>query len=84
MADLLTTSPTSLFTVRVRDFSGDSDVEEVSMHGAFTVEGEAETFAREVEQAYPDFIEARVVTLYGASVPEVAEAQKIDWLPRQG
>lgn len=80
MTDLAPGTP--MFTVMVRDYKDEIDLDRVSLHGVFVDEDDAHAFARTIGvDTWPDFIEAKVVRLEVASVGAVAQQQRTHWLP---
>jgi hypothetical protein len=76
------------FTVRVHNYKDDGDRLSPTMHGVYTraTLHEAEAFVDAVVVgAYPDwdFFDAEIVPLHAATIPAVAKAQSINFLPEE-
>lgn len=67
--------PTEFWTIGVRNFK--DSAAEMSLHGLFHDRAEAETVAREIESAYPDFISTRLVPIQFGTIEQVQQAQDL-------
>lgn len=70
------TRPAEFFTVRVRDYK-DTSVP-ATMHGLYTDRDAAERFAKHLNLAYPDFLDAEVSPIHVGTIAAVATAQHIE------
>lgn len=74
--------PAEFLTIKIHNYKDDPTGDMISLHGLFTDRTEAEAVAKTlVPDDYNGFLSATVVPLLLGTIEQVADAQRIGWIP---